>query len=112
MKLAQSARLRLFIAVAAAYIRRLNGQRAVYKPLFNGASYNSGGKLGAQGDRAPALIVKGIHLLLHNVGSIPHAAAEDLGVFKNRYSYLVKAVKAGGFKHFTLYKLPFIAVCR
>ena len=110
MEFAQSACLRLFIAVAAAHIRRLNRQCAVYKPFFNGASYNSGGKFGAQGYRAPALIVKGIHFLLHDIGGIPDAAAEDLGVLKNRYSYLVKAVKAGGFKHFTLNELPFIAV--
>ena len=42
------------------------------------------GALGAKGDRAPALVVEREHLLLDDVGGLPHPALEQLGGLEDR----------------------------
>ena len=50
---------------------------------MNGA-HQPGGELGAQGERAAAAVVEGVHLLRHDVGGLPHPAGEDGGVLEDR----------------------------
>ena len=112
MKFTKAACLSLFIAVATANVTNLKGQCAVHKTVFNSASNNTCSKFGTKGNASSALVVKGIHFLLNNVGSISNASFKYLGVFENRHPYFFKAVKSCGIKHKLFYKLPFIAVLR
>ena len=111
MELAESACLRLFVSVTAAYIAYLYRQCAVYKSVLNTAADNAGGKLRSKRYRASTLIVKGIHFLLNNIRCIPDAALKHLGMLKNRDSYFIKAVKPGSIEHSPLNKLPAAAFC-
>jgi hypothetical protein len=42
------------------------------------------GPLRAQGQRPPAHVLEGEHLLLNDVGGLPHPAGEQLGVLEDR----------------------------
>ena len=70
------------------------------------------GSLRPQGDRAPALILKGVHLFLHHIGSFTHAALKELGVLKNRRTDFAKAVNGRLTAQHILYKPPLCRVAR
>ena len=55
----------------------------VHAVLEVGAAHRRGA-LGAQRERLAAAVVEGVHLLLHDVGGLPHAAREQLGGLERR----------------------------
>ena len=76
--------LRLLLAVVAAQVPELHrlGQR-VHAVLEVGAA-DGRGALRAQGQRAPAGVLEGVHLLLDDVGGLADPAGEELGGLEGR----------------------------
>ena len=112
MELAQAARLRLLVAVAARQIAKLLRHRLIIQAVLEEGAHNARRPLGAQRDRAVALVEKGVHLFLDDVGRIADAALEQLGVFKHRRPDLTEAVVAGDLERRTFQKLDLVALLR
>ena len=98
VEFAQTAGLRLFIAVAARQIAQLLRHRLVIEPVLQKRAHGARRALGAQRDGTVALVEEGVHLLLHHVGGVAHAALKQLGMLKHRGADLTKAVVAGNFQ--------------
>ena len=83
-ELAEAPGLRLLLAVVAAQVPELHrlGQ-LVHAVLEVGAAHRRGA-LGAQRQRAAAGVLEGVHLLLDDVGRLPHAAGEELRGLEGR----------------------------
>ena len=82
------------VAVPGAWVGVLGGEGGNNKFFFGGRPraagfffYNRPGharrSLGLQRYRAVALILEGVHLLIHYVGCVANAAQKQLGVLKN-----------------------------
>ena len=106
VELAVAAPLRLFVPEAVEHIADLEGQSVAQQAVFDGGAADAGGALRTQGDRAAALIGKGIHLLADHVGGIPYPALEQLGMLKGGGADLPKAVQRRGGKQRALEVLP------
>ena len=74
MVLAQPARLRPLIAEHGRKVIGLERHRLIEQSVLDKAAYSARGPLGLEGDRAVALVQKGIHLLVDDIGRIAHAA--------------------------------------
>ncbi len=67
--------------------------------------------LGTKRYAAPLLsVVKGVHLLLNNVGGVAYAALKQLGILDGRKAYLAEAVKSSRLARDRLNVLPFFGV--
>ena len=82
MELAEAAALGLLVPEAIKDIADLEGQGIAQEPIFDGGAADAGGAFRAQGDGAVALIGKGIHLLIDNIGGIAYPTLEQLGVLE------------------------------
>ena len=91
MELPESARLRLFIAIAGGQIIRLDGQGIVVQPMLEECPRRTGCSLGTQGDAVAALGQEGVHLLLHDIGGIADAALKKVGVLEHRRPHFLIA---------------------
>ena len=106
VELAEAAALGLLVPEAIKDIADLEGQGIAQEPIFDGGAADAGGAFRAQGDGAVALIGKGIHLLIDNIGGIAYPTLEQLGVLEGRGTDLAVAVQCGGGEQGTLDILP------
>ena len=106
---AEPPRLRLFIAEDRRDIVDFERQRAGVEAVFNDAADDGGRPLGTQRDRAAALILKGIHFLLDDVGRVADAAQEKLGVFKGGKANFREAEVCGAAAEDAFQILPVVA---
>ena len=106
VELAEAAALGLLVPEAINDIADLEGQGIAQEPIFDGGAADAGGAFRAQGDGAVALIGKGIHLLIDNIGGIAYPTLEQLGVLEGGGTDLAVAVQCGGGEQSTLDILP------
>ena len=106
VELSESACLRLLIAVAGHKVARLDRQTFVLEVVLQHRSCGSRGSLGTERHALAALGVEGVHLLLHHVGRLSHAAREQLGVLKDGRADLPEPVSAAFLAHDIFDKLP------
>ena len=86
--------LRALVAEHGADGPELHRQGAVVQPVLDERPHEPGGELRAQGHRAAAAVVEGVHLLRHDVGGLTHAAGEDGGVLEDRRLHVAVAPPA------------------
>ena len=110
VELSESARLRLLVAVAGKDVADLLRQGLIMQSVLQKCTHRACGALGAQRDTAAAVVVEGIHLLLHDVGGVTDRAVEKLGMFKYGGAYFAEAVKLCIFHKGALDVLPACAV--
>ena len=75
-------------------------------------AHNARRPLRPEGDRAPALILEGVHLLLHNVGGFPYGTLEQARILKDGRADLPEAVQGGLAAHHILHHLPIFTLAR
>ena len=110
VELAQAAGLGLLVAEAGAGgVVELAGQALVQVALDEGA-HRARGALGLEGDGAMALVLKGVHLLLHHVGGVANAALEQLGVLEDGRADLPVARLGADAAHVFIDDLPSVSV--
>ena len=90
----------------------LAGHGIVVQPALQEAAHRTGGALGLEGDGAVALVLEGVHFLLHNVGGVAHAAQEQLGVLEHGGADFAVAGFSGGQPHLPLHILPAVGIRR
>ena len=112
VEFAKAPRLGLFVAEAACKIADLHRQRARKHAVLNKGAHGAGGSLRPKSYGALALILKGVHFLLHDVGAVAHAAGKKLRVLKGRKANFFEAVKRSGLKGGFFNILPFSALLR
>ena len=112
VQLTQTARLRLFVAVAGGLIVELYRVTAVIQAVFQHGAHSARRALRAQRNGAAALIFKRVHLLFHHVGGVADGAQEELGVLKHRGANLGKAVQFRFIRHNGFHKRPFFGFTR
>src|SRR5204863_3867735 len=83
-ELAVAARLRRLVAEERSPVPELHWLRQLVHAVLEVGAADTSGALGPQRERAPALVLEGEHLLLHDVGGLPHAAREELGGLEDR----------------------------
>ena len=111
IKLAVSARLRLLVAEAVDYVVEPQRHCAAVETVFDDRARNRCSALGTKRYAAPLLsVVKGVHLLLNNVGGVAYAALKQLGILDGRKAYLAEAVKSSRLARDRLNVLPFFGV--
>jgi len=79
-----AAALRRRIAVTRCDRVELHRLREAVHPVLNVCARDRRGRFRAKRERTAAAIRKGVHLLLHDVRSLPGRALEELGVFEHR----------------------------
>ena len=82
----------LFITEALDQIIKFCGQGFVKQAVFHKGTHDPRRTFGAQGNGTAALILKGIHLFIHDIGSFAYPAGKHFRVFKNRGANLFKPV--------------------
>lgn len=113
MVLAQAAALRRFVAKnRRVEVIHLHRQHARVQAVLHQRAHRARGSLRLEGHRAMALVLEGVHFLLHDVGGVAHAPQKQLGVFKHGRAYLAETRPRGDFAHDGLHRLPFPAVLR
>ena len=111
MMLTQTAGLGLFIAEnRVVEVIHFAGQRVGKELALQKGAHCARRALGLQGDAAIALILEGVHFLLHDIGGIAHAAQEKLGMLKNGGAHLAEPCQGGAAAHDGLDRLPDISV--
>ena len=95
MMLTETAALGLLVSESLGHIVELGGRRIGVHIALQVSTHGSRGSLGLQGDASAALILEGIHLLLHYIRGLAHAALEQYGVLENRGNNLCHIVGAG-----------------
>ena len=110
VKFAQSACLRLFVAVAGHKVARLDRKPLVFERVLQHSSRCACGALGTQGHALAALGVEGVHFLLDDVGGLTHAARKQLGVLKHRCAHFAEAVGTAFLAHDIFNELPAVAL--
>ena len=111
VELAQPAGLGLLVAEAGAGgVVQLHRQRLGVHVALDERPHRAGGALGLQRDGAVALVLEGVHLLLHHIGGVAHAALEQLGVFEDGGADLLVARQRAGFAHGPRDFLPAVGV--
>ena len=107
----QAAGLRILIAEnRRIQIVQLTGQRLRVQVVLHEAAHGAGRAFRLQSHRAFALVLKGVHFLLHHIGRVADAAQEKLRMLKNRGARFPVARQRGGLAHPVLNILPAIAV--
>ena len=91
VELAQAARLRSLAAEAGYQVVEPQRHRSVVKPVLKQRAHYRGGTLWSERNAAAAAVLECIHFLLHDVGRLADAAAEQLGVFKGGEAYFPEA---------------------
>ena len=112
VQLAHAARLRLFIAVAGRLVVHLDREAVVVHAVFKHRAHRAGRALGAQRDRAAALVRKRVHLLFDDVRRVADRALEQLRVLEHRRADLGEAVELGLAGHHILNERPFFRFAR
>ena len=79
-----AASLRRLGAEAARQVPELHGLGQLAHPVLEVGAADRRGDLRAQRQRAAAAVVERVHLLLHDVGGLPHPAREQLGRLERR----------------------------
>ena len=103
MMFAKPSRLRLFIAEhGAVKIIQLRGLRLVEELGLHKHARNACRPFRLEGHGTVALIGKGIHLLIDNIGGIAYPTLEQLGVLEGGGTDLAVAVQCGGGEQGTL----------
>ena len=108
----QAARLGFLIPERGQQIRRLYRKRIAQKPVFDGASQGTCGPFRPQGNGPAALVLKGVHFLLHHVGGIAHRAVKQLRMLKSGDADLPETIQPRDLHYFFLQILPFITLGR
>ena len=85
-------RLRPLVAETGRDIVQLDGQRAAGQILHEAARH-SRRAFRLQGDAAPALVFKGVHLFVDDVGGVADAAQKDLRVRERGRADLLEAIR-------------------
>ena len=106
VELAEATALGLLVPEAINDIADLEGQGIAQEPIFDGGAADAGSAFRAQGDGAVALIGKGIHLLIDNIGGIAYPTLEQLGVLEGGGADLAVAVQRRRGKQGALDILP------
>ena len=83
LELAETSGLRLLVAKHRARVPDLQRQLTLPQPVFGHGPHDARGRLGAQRQRAVALVAEGVHLLRDDVGGLPHPALEKRGVLED-----------------------------
>ncbi len=65
-------------------VPELHRLRELVHAVLDVGAADAGGALGPQRQRPPGLVLEGEHLLLHDVGGLPDAAREQVGVLEDR----------------------------
>ena len=111
VELAQPPRLRLLIAeVGAGDVVEFAGQRLGEQVVLDEGARHARRAFGLEGDGAPALVLEGVHLLLHHVCAVAHAAREQLRVLEHRRADLAVAGQRTYRAHGRLDLLPAVRV--
>ena len=113
MMLAQSSRLRLIIAKhRTVEIIHLGRLRVVEEVVFYEHAGRAGSTLGLEGYGPAALVIKGVHFLLHYIRGIAHSPKEQLGMLNDGGAYLAEPEVVAGLPCDLLNILPLIAFSR
>ena len=110
MKFPHSARLRFFRTEAGQCVRQLDRQRTIDQSAFNHRTVDTGGTFRTKCEFPPALVGKGIHFLLYDIGGIANRTDEETLVLKSGDTNLTKPVKPCSIQEQSFHKLPFITV--
>ena len=110
VEFAQAAGLGVFIAVTCGEVVQFDRQAVVIERVLQQGAHNARRPLRPEGDRAPALILEGVHLLLHNVGGFPYGTLEQARILKDGRADLPEAVQGGLAAHHVLHHLPIFAL--
>ena len=109
--LPQAAVLRRLVAEdGRVEVIHLAGQRVGVEAVLHQGAHRAGGSLGLKGNGAVALVLEGVHFLLHDVGGVAHAAQEQLGVLEHGGAHLAEARLGRSLTHHGLHILPAVAV--
>ena len=90
----------------------LHGHGLGEEPVLHEHAHGPRRALGLQRDAAAALVVEGVHLLLHHVRGVAYGAQKELRMFDDRGPYLLEAIAGGGPADQLLHILPAIAFRR
>ena len=113
MMLPETARLGLIITEhGAVEIVHLGGLGVVEKAVLDEHTACARSALRLKGNGAAALVVKGVHFLLNDVGGVAHAPEEKLGMLYNRSTHFVKAKLIAHLARYFLDILPLVALGR
>ena len=112
MMLSQTSLLDVLIAVVRHDVVSLERQSLGVQGVFQIRTRGGCRALRAQGDGASALVLKGVHFLLHDVRGIADAAVEQLGVLEVRETDLAETILVRDLPEHALYILPFINLGR
>jgi len=88
----------------------LAGQRVSVKAVLHQGANSAGGAFGLQGNGAVALVLEGVHFLLHDVGGVAHAAQEQFRVLEHGGADLTVAGLGGNLTFQGFYILEAVAV--
>ena len=110
--LAKSARLRSLIAEDRGDVVHLGGLSVGVERVLDESPRDAGGALGLQCHRPAALVVKGVHLLVDDVGGVADSACEQLGVFEDGGAYLADAILCGDASDHAFDVVPFVGFGR
>ena len=105
MKLALTAGLRTLVAEHRPAIPKLLGTLAD-EAMLNGGSNHRGRSFGTQRAGPITTILKAVHLLADDIGSLPDPACEQFGDLKKRRADLLEAGASEVFKGDGLHCLP------
>ena len=83
-ELAKAALLRRLGAEEARQVPELHGLRQLVHPVLDVGAAHRRRPLRPQRERAPGAVRERVHLLLHDVSGLPHAAREQLGRLERR----------------------------
>ncbi len=83
-ELAVATGLRRLVTKERAPVEDLHRLRQLVHAVLDVGAADPGGVLGAQRQRAAGLVLEGEHLLLDDVGRLPHPAREQVGVLEHR----------------------------
>ena len=110
MVFAKPSGLRLFISEnRSIQIIHLLRHSLVKEPVLKECTGHAGSPLRLESYRTIALVGKGVHLLLNDVGRITDTAHKELGVLDNRGSEFVNPINTAELANFIFNILPFIA---
>ena len=110
MELTETAGLGLFVAEHGAHVVELDGLDLSVEFVFHVGAAGRGGVFRTQGQGTAAVIGKGIHLFLHDIGGLAHAALEELGLLKQGGADLAEAVFSAHGAQQSFQFLPFCGV--
>ena len=112
VELTEPSGLGFLVPVAGGQVVDLHGARLVEQSVLEERADRAGGALRTKGDGTSALVVEGVHLLLHDVRGVAHGTVEQFRMFEDGSTDLSEAVVPGDIGQCRFQETDFVAVHR